>query len=650
MHSSLYVSSLRIAIRLATLLAAMCGQGWLRAGELDVAPDGPVADFSLRNCYGAIHSLSEYEDYPLVAVAFLGTDCPLAKLYAQRLMELQREYQDQVAFLAIDANVQDNLTELVRFFEKQELTFPLLADPQAAVADLLGAKRTPEVVLLDAQRTIRYRGRIDDQFAITYQRPHPQRRDLAIAIDELLAGKPVSLPVTEPIGCYIGRQPQTVPHGEVTYFGQVAEILNRRCVECHRAGQLAPFPLEAYEDTIGWGPTILEAIGEERMPPWFADAPRGQFHNDRRLSAVEREQLETWIRNGMPAGEKRKIPPIDFQTHGQIAEPDQVVYFQDEPFQVPASGPIDYLYLDVDPGWTEDKYIRAMEIRPGNKEVVHHIVVYSWWPTREKKTLAVYAPGYPPEKLPEGYAQWHPAGSKLNIVIHYTPNGRPTEDRSSLALKFISEPEVRNIVSMERVVEYDFEIPPGEAAHQVEARSTIVRKSLLLSMMPHMHLRGSAFRYEAIYPGGSRELLLEVPNYDFNWQLRYDLAEPKMLPAGTELICTATYDNSSGNPANPDPSATVVFGRRTADEMMFGLYQIARPELLPAIPPRFQPNLPLSDLVLFAATIAILIAGGFYFRNRFRRSTDAPGQGDVEVSSRGEPVDASTKAATSVSV
>jgi len=231
-----------------------------------------VENFTLRDFRGKLHSLDEAGDKKLVVIAFLGCDCPLARLYAPRLEKLAQEYEPKgVTFLGINANSQDSLTELGAYVQSHGLTFPVLKDAGNAVADQVGAIRTPEVFVLDQDRIIRYRGRIDDQYLVGRQRPTATQEDLKAALEELLAGKPVSTAETAAVGCHIGRVPKREPHGDVTYSNQISRLIQQRCVECHREGEIAPFPLSSYEEVVGWGETIREVVDQGRMPPWFAN-------------------------------------------------------------------------------------------------------------------------------------------------------------------------------------------------------------------------------------------------------------------------------------------------------------------------------------------------------------------------------------------
>ena len=538
-----------------------------------------VENFSLRDYRGKVHELKDFAESQLVVIAFVGCECPLAKLYAPRLAQLADEFGPRgAAFLAIDANSQDSLAELAAYAQTHKISFPVLKDAGNAVADQMGAVRTPEVFVLDRERTIRYWGRIDDQYIIGRQRPAPTREDLRLALEDLLAGKAPSVAETAAIGCHIGRVPKQSPSGDVTYSNQIARLLQKRCVECHRPGEIAPFPLTSYEEVVGWGETIREVVHEGRMPPWFANPEHGQFANDARLSDAEKQLIDDWLDGGSPEGNPADLPaPPNFTVGWQIPQPDQIFYIQDEAFDVPAEGVVKYQYFKVDPGFKEDRWIKAAEARPDNRSVVHHIVAFFVPPGAklggaQRGAMIGYAPGMPPTRFPEGAAMLVPAGSQIYFQLHYTPNGSPQKDRSSIGLIYADPAEVKHKIGGGMAPNRFFEIPPGDDNYEVRSKYRFDNDALLLNLTPHMHLRGKAFRYEAEYPDGRREILLDIPRYDFNWQLRYQLAVPKVLPKGTTLHCTAHYDNSAGNLANPDPTKPVRWGDQTWEEMMIGYF------------------------------------------------------------------------------
>jgi peroxiredoxin len=545
-----------------------------------------IENFKLGDVRGKAHSLADWKDSAVVVVAFIGVECPLAKQYAGRLVEIAGKYQDQgVRVVAIDSNQQDSLAELGHFERTYKIEFPLLKDPGNAVADLFTADRTPEVFVLDADRKVQYYGRIDNQFTYGRQKNAADRNYLIEAIDALLAHKPVPTPETESIGCHIGRVLEARGDSHVTYSQQISRILNKRCVECHRPGEIGPFSLRNYEEVVGWAEMIDEVVQEERMPPWHANPEHGKFANDIRLSDEDKQLIRDWVAAGAPQGDPADLPvPPEFVAGWRIGEPDLVVYMSDKSFKVPARGEVRYQYFLVDPGFKEDKWIQAAECRPGNRAVVHHIIVAVKPPGKrgaasrselDSDWLTATAPGAQPLMLKEGLAKFIPAGSQLIFQMHYTPNGTAQEDRSCVGFKFADPKTVRREVATQKAANDRFVIPPGDDNHRVEAEHRFDKDSLLLALFPHMHLRGKSFRYEAIYPDGKREVLLDVPHYDFNWQNGYALAEPKLLPAGTRMHCTAYFDNSEDNLANPDPTATVRWGDQTWEEMMIGYFDIA---------------------------------------------------------------------------
>ncbi len=533
---------------------------------------------TLPDCFGKPTEIRKWSDSRIVVVAFLGTECPLAKLYGSRLQQLSERFQQQgVQFVGVFSNVQDSLTEVVAYGNKQKVQFPLLLDSQQELADILGATRTPEVVLLDANRAIRYRGRIDDQYGIGVVKQTPTREDLTLALSALLEDKAIEVAAVPAVGCAIGRVAKSSPRGDITYTKDIAPIFNQRCVECHRPGEVAPFSLTSYEETIGWGATIAEVISEQRMPPWNANPDFGHFKNDARLSDTQKQTILTWIENGCPEGDAKDLPsPPKFVQGWRMPEPDMVIHASDKPFDVPATGTVDYQYFQVDPKFTEDKYVIAAEARPENPAVVHHIIAFLVMPGQRDidlgKILIGYAPGTSPLIFPEGAAMRIPAGSKLLFEMHYTPNGVAQSDRSYIGIKFTDKANVRQQVVGLEALNNRFKIPPQADAHSVVAQEKFSEETLLLSVTPHMHLRGKAFRYEAKYPDGTTEVLLDVPKYDFNWQLRYEFAEPKRIPKGTVVTCSAVFDNSSQNPNNPDPTKTVTWGRQSWEEMMIGFF------------------------------------------------------------------------------
>lgn len=568
-----------------------------------VARAGEPLSFSLPDARtGKAVALADYKDRKAVAVVFTGTACPVNVLYAPTLANLAKQFENKgVQFIAINSNKVDTAGDVAEFAKHHEWSFPVLKDSQNKVADLFGAKRTPEAFVLNEKGEIVYRGRIDDQYGIDFRRAKPTTNDLAEALDAVLAGKPMPKAETEVQGCLITRAAPAKADATVTYTRDVSRILQKHCQECHRPGQIGPFPLLTFEQAEGWSAMIKEVVSEKRMPPWFADAKIGHFRNDRSMPAKDREALLAWIDQGCPKGDEKDAPePVKWPEGWRIGTPD-VVFEMKEEFKVPAEMPrggIEYKYFVIDTNFTEDKWVERAEARPGAPEVVHHIIAFMVPPrnsdapipegppllppivpeSRKATALCGTAPGDMPTILRPGYAKKVPKGAKIVLQMHYTPNGRAQTDRSKIGLIFAKEPPKKQVITVP-ILEFGFRIPAGAESHRVESTGPWdfsdgprgFREDVeIVSFMPHMHLRGKDFFIEAIYPDGKKEALLNVPRFNFNWQNAYRLAEPKKLPKGSVIHCVAHFDNSAKNPNNPDATKTVRWGDQTWQEMMVG--------------------------------------------------------------------------------
>jgi hypothetical protein len=373
--------------------------------------------------------------------------------------------------------------------------------------------------------------------------------------------------------------------GPPTFYRDVLPILENRCQECHRPGQIAPMPFTTYKETRPWAAAIRQNVLSRRMPPWFADPCCGKFSNDRSLTAAERDTLVEWAATGATAGDPRESPPGHRQAEAwNIATPD-LVLGPPRAFDVPAKGSLDYQYFVVPTGFTTDRWVQASEVRPSARAAVHHAVVYirepgdtsfpnpTHTPTKAD-ILNVYAPGSAPDVQPPGMAKLIKAGSDLVFEIHYTPTGKRVADRTQVGIQFASAPPAKRVLTLQ-MDNGRFLIPPGARDFRVTVGGTLPNDALLLGFFPHMHLRGKEFEYTLIRADGQPETLLRVRPYDFYWQLTYRLAEPRPLKAGTRLEWIATYDNSANNPRNPDPTAEVRYGFQSWEEMMVGFFDVA---------------------------------------------------------------------------
>jgi hypothetical protein len=392
-----------------------------------------------------------------------------------------------------------------------------------------------------------------------------------------------------------------------TFSRDVAPILHKHCVTCHRPGEMAPMSLLTFQEARPWVRSIRTRIEAGTMPPWHAEAPFGTFSNDRRLTAAEKETIVRWAAGGAPEGDPNDLPtPPVFPKDWRIGTPDLVVSMP-KPFEVPASGTIDYQNFDVPTNLTEDKWVQALELRATAPAVVHHILVFGREPggvapqaytqralpnggnhgvvpprpTAESGTpgqrdgsqpprrlLATLAPGTSTFVFPEGAAMKIQAGTTFVFQVHYTANGTPATDQSSIGLVFAKEPP-RQEMRVSHFMNTQLFLPAGSANQRVDAAIEFTADSHIVALFPHTHPRGKSWEYRMVYPDGRSEVVLSVPKYDFNWQTYYQYARPIPAPKGSRLEAIAHYDNSTANKANPDPTADVRWGEQTWEEMQY---------------------------------------------------------------------------------
>jgi hypothetical protein len=394
-----------------------------------------------------------------------------------------------------------------------------------------------------------------------------------------------------------------------TFHRDVLPILQAHCQACHRPGEIAPFPLLTYDQARPWAKAIKAAVISRKMPPWFAEG--GHFANDRSLSAAEIKTLTAWTDAPVPGDPKDAPVPVKFTDGWRIDKPD-AVFDTGVDFQVPERGDVPYQYFVVPTGFKEDRWVSQIDIRPGNRAVVHHVALYvrprgssfmsravpgkAFVPSeagvphslvqtsvafvqglndRTAERVANYFPGTDAMRLRDGQAMLLRAGSDLVFEVHYTTTGKPQSDRTRVGFVFTKRPDLR--ITSAAMVNFTLRIPPGEPKHRVDGQITLTADSEIRAIQPHMHLRGSSFEFHVIYPTGKDETLLKLSRYDFNWQTNYELAQPVRLPKGTALKMTATFDNSANNRANPDPSKEVYWGDQSSSEMLAAYIRLAMP-------------------------------------------------------------------------
>lgn len=575
----------RSKILVCLLALYLCLVGKLPAVEKSATtrPAGSL-EFQLARPDGSSFELKKDAGEKLTVVCFLGTECPLARLYGPRLNQLSHEFAKQgVRFVGINSNSQDSAGDIADYAKQYGIKFPVLKDPENRVADLFGAQRMAEVYVVDRSLKIQYHGRVDDQYRPGVTRNQPSRQDLRVALEELLAGKTVSVKETDIPGCVIGRVKTPASHSQVTFCNQVSRVFNQHCVECHRKGEIGPFVLTDYEEAKGWGETILETINSKRMPPWNANPQHGKFNNARHMPDKDKQVLRDWIAAGMPYGDASQLPQQQvFDSEWKLPrKPDLILPMRDRPFKIAASGTVEYQYFVVDPQLTEDKWVSAAQVIPGNRSIVHHCIIFIRPPDgsefRGVGWLSGYVPGQRSFILPPGRARKIAAGSKLVFQMHYTPNGSEQTDLTKVGINFVPDKDVTHQVITLLGIDQEFEIPPFQA--NVPVHATVERfpkRGELLAIVPHMHLRGQSFQAVSKC-SGQTNVLLDVPHYDFNWQHVYELAAPLSLEHIDSLEFTARFDNSKDNPVNPDPSQTVTWGDQTWEEMAVAFFEISEP-------------------------------------------------------------------------
>ncbi len=602
-HIVFHVGLLMLAS--AVLLVANCTPVRAASGEADAnvaatfphfkiqATNAEVVNAALVTLVHSGDATDAEQHERLTVVCFLGTECPLAKLYAARLVDLEREYSSEnVRFLGIFPNVQDSPDDLLKFASEYDINFPIGKDDDQTLSDALAVKRTPEVFLVSSSdRQILYRGRIDDQYSPGIARTAPTKNDLQIAINQTLAGKPVSVSQTAPEGCLIGRsQKKIVKNPTVTWANQVSRIVAKNCLQCHRAGEIGPFSMEQYDEVVGWADMMMETIHDKRMPPWHADPTVGSFLNERSMSQSDISTLEQWIEQGMPFGDRADLPP----TRPTVAdwdlptEPDLVIPMSATPFSVPANGVVEYQYFVVNLEFKTDRWISAVQVRPGNRSVVHHSIVFIRPPDGTAPAgvgwLGAYVPGQRALEFQPNRARFVPAGSRLVFQQHYTTTGKKEDDITEVGIVFAEEDKIDTELITEMAINQNFEIKPHEASHRVTASiSGFGDGRRLVSVAPHMHFRGKSFKAwvnrgeKAGSDQPQRELIISVPNYDFNWQHAYQFSDERTLDDVKSIEVEVEFDNSEENPFNPDPSAWVMWGDQTFEEMAVAFFDIERP-------------------------------------------------------------------------
>ena len=548
-----------------------------------------VPDLEFTDIHGKSGRLSQLADKKAIVLAMTGTGCPLCKKYSPTLAAIEKRYAEKsVAFIFLNPNESETLETLKTEVRDKGFRGHYIRDDEEQISKTLDVKTTTEVFVLDKARTLVYRGAVDDQYGFGYAMDAPRKNYLVDALTAVLSGTKPQIAATSSPGCEMFYQSDVeVKVSTVTYHNRISRIVQNNCLECHRDGGVAPMGLSTYQEVADYAGMIGSVVDRGVMPPWFAapmqndreseptkESAHSIWANDRSLSAADKADLLSWVKAGAPEGDESDAPlPISFPKGWLIGQPDAVFQFP-KPIPVKATGVLPYKNIVIETNLDEDKWVNAIEIIPGDRSVVHHVLVFvlpadgrgrgggvDYW--------GVYVPGNSTQIYPDGFARRLPKGSRLKFQMHYTTNGKATEDQTKIGLVFAKKPP-KYEVKTSSIANGRFRIPPGADHHRVDASIRVPADVQVLGYLPHHHLRGKACKYELVTQSGETQTLLDIPRYDFNWQLFYQYNQPKTIREGSRVNFIAWYDNSENNPANPDPSQTVRWGDQTFDEMHLG--------------------------------------------------------------------------------
>lgn len=551
-----------------------------------------IADVQLVDHNGQEVSLHDHSGQQGLVVGLFTTACPISRKLGPEMKRQESALKAKGFGVVWVCAFPGATSESVREFgEDFGLQAKILRDPDQRWISTMESETTTEVAVLDAGKTLVYRGAIHDQYGLGYSKDKATRFFLDEAVEAVLEGRRPFVGATRAPGCALDRREEKMAKVDsvaITYHDQVARILQNHCVECHRQDGIGPFRLDTLESVLEHAGMIRKQVERGAMPPWFAaehpEQEEALFVNDNSLSPTDKEALLTWLTSDRPVGDPKLAPvPLKTKKEWSIGTPDLVLSMP-RAIQVKAEGAMPYQNVVIETSLQEDRWVSSYEIQPSARQVVHHVIVRVHRPGERVQFLgegdgfwAAYVPGNSHRILPEGSARFLPAGARLSLQIHYTPIGKAVEDRTRIGLIFAEQPPEHE-VRVTAFAKPRLRIPAGAADHVESTQRKLSSDYTITGFMPHLHTRGKSFRYEVRYPDGRTEVLLDVPRYDFNWQLQYTYAHPKWVPAGSTLIVTAVYDNSTGNSANPDPTKTVRWGPQTWDEMLIGYveHQVTR--------------------------------------------------------------------------
>jgi|TARA_B110000902_G_scaffold255171_1_gene320152 hypothetical protein len=535
-----------------------------------------VDNFVLLDQNGEAQDLFYDKQSKAIVVMIHGNGCQIIRSILPDFNALRDEYEAKgVRFLMLNANLQDSRETIASEALEWGIEMPILIDSAQIIGPSLGVTRTAEVLVINAvSREISYRGAINDRVYYERQKKEASEHYVKNALDAVLAGEQVAVSEVKSVGCIVNFPSRDQ---EISYSDTIAPLLVNNCVACHQQGGIAPWAMSEYRMVQGFAPMMREVVRTKRMPPWHADPEIGEWQHDAGLSAEETNILINWIEAGAKRGDGED-PLVAFKPSQQqwpLGEPDLIV--EVPAFDVPASGIVEYQFPVVANTLDKDAWVVAATVVPGDTQAVHHVLLGSADQPPQADDLENvfqnyimgYAPGNESAHMPEGTGVFVPKGGVYLLQIHYTPYGKKSTDTTKIGLYFADKPP-QNFLRNHVVANSRLSIPPYAAKHEEKAYFEFWNDAVIYGLVPHAHYRGRSSSFDLIYPDGSKETILSVPNYDFNWQRTYVFTEPKSVPAGTKIIHRTLYDNSANNPGNPDPGRRVPWGLQSEDEMLYG--------------------------------------------------------------------------------
>jgi peroxiredoxin len=540
-----------------------------------------VDDFQLLDHMGVAHRLFYYSDAPAIVVMTQGNGCPIVRNAVPAYRQVRDNYQEQgVKFFLLNSNLQDNKTTIAKEVADFGFDIPVLVDENQLVGESLNVTRTAEVFVIDPKsRKVVYHGPVDDRLTYQNQKAKAEFSYLSDALDAVIAGETVKISQVDAPGCIVNfpERDNKERHTNISYHDTIAPILEERCVECHQVGGIGPWAMTSYDMIKGFSPMIREVIRTDRMPPWHSDPNIGSFLHDRSLTSKEIKTLVHWIEAGSPRGEGYDplADPRESLPDWPLGVPDLILTVPS--FDVPATGVVDYQRPYVVNPLEEGKWLRASTVKVGSRESVHHVLtgylkeIPKSGQSNEVRwgaSVGGYAVGAESMIAREGLGTYIPAGGAIGLQMHYTPFGREVTDTTQIGLYFYDKRPPR-MLRNSVIMDFSIEIPPEKANHAETAYLEFPKDAELFYAFPHAHYRGQSSTLAIRYPDGREEMILSLPKYDFNWQRAYEFKDPIKVPAGAKLIARYTYDNSTQNAANPDPSKKIVWGDQSFEEMLY---------------------------------------------------------------------------------